>query len=200
MKKALIYLTALCCSASAAPYYLPTPAAGALTAADWQPTWRIDALYGFGARHTPDTSGFRTGLELYSNRNSGIRHQFGFCVAPQWGTGSHTYHGEPIHQSLCTIPLTFGYTLNIGLEEDVFLFLGGKAGWATGYYKENSPTRRDSGSCHGFTFSAGGGIKLQCSDRIYFHFGYDFARTYSNKKFESTIGQHIISTGFDWQF
>lgn len=200
MKKALIYLTTLCCSAGAAPYYLPSPAGGALTPYDWQPTWRLDALYAIGDHHTPDTAGFRTGLELYNNRESGIRHQFGIGTAPQWGTGHHSHHGERLHQKLCTIPLTLGYTLNLGLTDHLFLFLGGKAGWALGHYKERSTTWRESESCHGFHFSAGGGLKVQCSDRTYFHLGYDFARTYSSRNHESILGQHILSAGFEWQF
>ena len=152
MKKNLIFLTTLCCSAGAAPYYLPQPAGGALTPYDWQPTWRVDALYAIGSGHTIDTAGFRTGLELYNNGDSPIRHQFGTCVGPQWGT-EHRHH---IRRKLCTIPLTLGYTLNIGLTDNFFLFLGGKAGWALGHYKERSATHRISESCHGFTFAARG--------------------------------------------
>ena len=196
MKKTLIYLTTLCCSAGAAPYYLPQPAGGALTPYDWQPTWRMDALYAIGSGPTIDTAGFRTGLELYNNGDSPIRHQFGTCVGPQWGT-EHRHH---IRRKLCTIPLTLGYTLNIGLTDNFFLFLGGKAGWALGHYKERSATHRISESCHGFTFAAGGGLKIQCSERTYYHLGYDFARTYARERAGSTLGQHIISTGFEWRF
>lgn len=200
MKKTLIPLTALCCTASAAPYYLPTPAGGALTPYDWQPTWRLDALYASGANHTPDTAGFRTGLELYSNGEAPIRHQFGICIAPQWGSENRHEHGERLRQRLSLFPLTAGYTLNIGLADNIFLFMGGKAGWAMGHYKEEGPDWHQSSSCHGFTFNAGGGLKVQCSERLYYRLGYDFARTYTDKKHQPILGQHIISTGLEWRF
>lgn len=200
MKKILTYLTALCCTAGAAPYYLPQPPGGALTPYDWQPTWRMDMLCAIGAHHAPDTAGFRTGLELYSNATSPIRHQFGACVGPQWGNSHHICRGEHLHEHLCTIPLTLGYTLNLELMKGVFLYLGGKAGWAVGRYTRRGDTRRESGSHQGFTFAAGGGFKVQCSERTYFHVGYDFARTYSNRHHEAILGQHILSTGLEWQF
>lgn len=200
MKKIPLYLLALCTAAGAAPYYLPTPPAGGLTPADWQPNWRLQGLYAVGAKHTPDTWGFRSGLELYSNEDSAIRHEFGINAAPQWGDGHRRRHDARAHQDLFLLPITAGYTLNIGLGEDTFLFLGGKAGWAVGHYKEKSHLHRESTTCNGFTYSAGGGLKVQCSERIYAHIGYEFGRTYTNTHHDDTFGQHIISAGIDWKF
>lgn len=200
MKKALVYLSILCPSALAAPYYLTTPAGGGLTPYDWQPTQSLEGLYALGTGDTPDTAGFRYGLELYNNRADPIRHEFGINAAPQWGDGHRRRHDVRAHQDLFLLPITAGYTLNIGLGEDIFLFLGGKAGWAVGHYKEKSHLHRESCTCNGFTFSAGGGLKIQCSERIYAQLGYEFGRTYTNTRHDDIWGQHIISAGIDWRF
>ncbi len=200
MKNTLFCLCLLCGSAAAAPYYLPTPQPGALTPWDWQPTWRVDGLYAIGGSHTPDTWGFRTGLELYSNGASQIRHQFSVHAAPQWGDDHLLRYEDRVEQDLFHLPLTAGYTLNLGITDEIFLFLGGKAGWAFGHYKEHTAYYRHSTSYNGFTFAAGGGLKVQCSERLYVQAGYDFGRTYTNMHHEDTLTQHIIYAGLGWQF
>lgn len=200
MKTTLFPLLLLAGSATAAPYYLPAPQPGALTDADWQPTNRLEALYAGGASHTPDTAGFRLGQSLYSPADSSIRHEFSLQIAPQWGSGHRNRFEHRGHQNLFLAPLTGGYTLNLGLTDDVYLFLGGKAGWAFGYYKEHSDVYRESGYVNGFSFSAGGGIKIRCSERLYAQLGYEFGRTYTNTRHDDTLGQHIITAGLGWQF
>ena len=193
MKKKFILLCLLCGSASAAPYYLPTPEPGALTNEDWQPTIRLEGLYAIGASHTPDTVGFRLGQNLYSPGDSSIRHEFGIQIAPQWSTGDH-------HQDIFLAPLTGGYTLNLGITDNIDIFLGGKAGWAFGHLKDNFPIHHDSGSFNGFTFSVGGGLKIRCSERLYAQMGYEFGRTYPHTRHHGALGQHILTAGLGWQF
>ncbi len=196
MKKKLLSFCLLCGYASAAPYYLPTPAPGALTPNDWQPTLLLEGLYAVGASHTPDTAGFRLGQNLYSPDNSNIRHEFGIQIAPQWGSG----HSHSSHQDIFMAPLTGGYTLNLGIADNIYLFLGGKAGWAFGRHKEEFILYNRSGSFNGFTFSAGAGIKVQCSERLYAQVGYEYGRTYPNTQHSTPWGQHIITAGMGWQF
>ena len=98
------------------------------------------------------------------------------------------------------MPMTAGYTLNIGLGESTFLYLGGKAGWAVGHYKEHSEIEHDSHSFNGFTFSAGGGLKVQCNERLYVQIGYEFGRSYPHNRHHTIWGQNIISTGLGWRF
>lgn len=199
MKKALFLLS--CSLVHAAPYYLPTPPGGALTPYDWQPTWLLEGLYAAGAHHTPDTCGFRFNLQLYNTGEGPIRHEFGTSVAPQWGNGHHFYSAS-LHtrQDLFQLPVTAGYTLNLGLTNDIFLYMGGKAGWAFGHYKEHSRDFQISGSYNGFTFSAGGGLKIFCNERLYVKLGYEFGRTYTNTRNDDIWGQHIISAGLGWRF
>lgn len=200
MKTTLFCLCLLAGSAAAAPYYLPSPQPGALTDADWQPTNRLEGLYAIGASHTPDTAGFRLGQSLYSPADSSIRHEFSLQIAPQWGSGHRTRHEHRSHQDIFLAPLTGGYTLNLGITEDIYLCLGGKAGWAFGHYKEKSSVCKESGYVNGFTFSAGGGLKIRCSERLYAQLGYEFGRTYTNNRHDDTLGQHIITAGLGWQF
>lgn len=200
MKKALVYLSILCPSALAAPYYLTTPAGGGLTPYDWQPTQSLEGLYALGTGDTPDTAGFRYGLELYNNRADPIRHEFTLNAAPQWGNDHTTRQHQRTSQHLFHLPATLGYTINIALSEPIFLMLGGKAGWAWGRYKEKSSSHHESDTYNGFTFSAGAGIKIQCSEQFYAHIGYEFGRTYTNTWRDSIWGQHIITAGLGWQF
>lgn len=200
MKKHLL-IFALCSScASAAPYYLATPAGGALTPYDWQPTTRLEGLYAIGASDTPDTAGFRLGLHLYNNAVAAVRHEFSFGLAPQWGNGHRHRHEHRASQDLFLMPLTAGYSLNLKLLDNISLALGGKAGWAFGHYKEHSTLHHESGAFNGFTFAAGAGLHIQCSERVYVQAGYDFARTYTNTHHDDIWGQHIISAGIGWLF
>lgn len=199
MKKTPLYLLSMCAVASAAPYYLPTPPGGGLTPYDWQPDKSLEGLYAIGARHTPDTGGFRCGLQLFNTGTGSIRHEFTASVAPQWGSGHRNRYEQRARQNIFLMPATMGYTLNINLAGDLFLSLGGRAGWAWGHYKEHSPAHRESGSFSGFSFSAGAGLKYQCSERLFVQLGYEFGRTYANTRHDDTWGQHIISAGFSWR-
>lgn len=200
MRKTLIYLSILCPSTLAAPYYLPAPPGGGLTPYDWQPTGSLEALYALGSGDTPDTAGFRCGLELYNNGEDAIRHEFSLHAAPQWGNGHMTRHQHRASQHLCLVPATLGYTINIRITNPIFLMAGGKIGWAWGRYKEKSAIHHESGDCSGFTFSAGAGIKIQCSERLCTHIGYEFGRTYTNTRHDDIWGQHIITAGLEWRF
>lgn len=199
MKKALFLLS--CSLVHAAPYYLPTPPGGGLTPYDWQPTWLLEGLYAKGAHHTPDTCGFRFNLQLYNNGEDRIRHEFGTGIAPQWGN-DHRYYSEGFRtrQHVFHLPVTAGYTLNLGITDSIFLFLGGRAGWAYGHYKETAPDFHNSGNYSGFSFSAGGGLKIQCNERLYVQLGYEFGRSYPHNRHHTIWGQHIISTGLGWRF
>lgn len=200
MKKIPLYLLCMCAAASAAPYYLPTPPGGGLTPYDWQPTHTLEGMYAIGTGHTPDTGGFRCGTQLYNTGAGDIRHEFGISIAPQWGSGHRSRDDYRARQNLFLMPASLGYTLNINLVDSLFLTLGGRGGWAWGHYRERSDVHRESGSFNGFSFSAGGGLKLRCSERLYVQAGYEFGRTYSNTRHDDTWGQHIISAGFNWRF
>lgn len=200
MKNLLIYLSLLSGAACAAPYYLPTPPSGGLTPYDWQPTHRLEGLYSIGSGHTPDTAGFRLGMHLYNTGAESIRHEFGMSAAPQWGDGHTHRHDWRTQQDIFMVPLTAGYTLNLELAENTFLYLGGKAGWAWGHYKERSAVHHEKGSFNGFTFSAGAGLKYECSDRLYLQAGYEYGRTYSDTHHNDIWSQHIISAGLGWRF
>ena len=179
-------------SATAAPYYLPSPAGGALTPYDWQPVYSLEGLYNFSDRDAaPDTYGARLSFNLYNTGEGSVRHQF--SINAGYEIGDHDVNipfndeATRIGIDLTRIPLTMGYDINLGITDNVFIDLGAKAGYAWGNVESKV---KESGSFEGhsvkdtlggFTFSLGAGIKVQCSEAIYVKLGYEFSRTFYGK-------------------
>ncbi len=182
-------LAVLAGTASAAPYYLPSPQYGALTPYDMQPVYAIDATYAVGDNDMIDTYGVRGSFNLYNDAEGTFRHQFNVGVGYEYG--SDKVHN--IDTDVYLIPITAGYDINIGLTDDIFLTIGGKAGYSMGEIETDGV----SDNINGFTFRVGGGLKIQCSDAVYVRAGYEFGRTFTDP---SNIGQHIISIGVGCQF
>ena len=195
MKKVLSLVTllaALAGAASAAPYYLPSPAGGALTPYDWQPVYSVEAAYNFAEGDVaPDTYGARLNFSLYNNAASSVRHQFGITLGYEQGDHdvSVPYNDtdSKLNVELKRIPLTLGYDINLGITDSVFIDLGAKAGYAWGSIDstitedgnyEGASVKENLG---GFTFSLGAGVKVQCSDSVYVKLGYEFSRTFFGK-------------------
>lgn len=198
MKKVLSLVTmlaALAGSASAAPYVLPSPQPGALTAYDVQPVYAVDALYALGD-DVPDTWGVRGSLNLYSDAESSFRHQFSLNVA--YMSGDETIDGVKGEMEL--IPVTLGYDMNIEITDNVMFTLGGKAGYAFGEGEAKDEEEAWKADLDGFTFSVGAGIKIQCSDSIYVRAGYEYAKTCTDCNDVDDVKQHIISVGVGCQF
>ncbi len=217
-------LGALAGTASAAPYVLPSPQYGALTPYDWQPVYALEGLYSFAQhKHMPDTCGLRGSFNLYNRAEGSFRHQFDINVAAAWGNDdvpltrympklATELLNHRADLDLFLLPCTLGYNLNIELLDELQLYLGGKAGyaWSHGKLKASGTTRdgqhssfSHSHSDGGFTFSVGGGLKLQCSDVIYVNAGYEFGRSYLNYHLEggkSTYGTHTIFLGVGRRF
>ncbi|MBQ2813637.1 MAG: outer membrane beta-barrel protein [Akkermansia sp.] len=186
-------LAVLAGTASAAPYYLPTPQSGALTSYDMQPVYAIDALYSIGDDDMVDTYGVRGSFNLYNDAEGTFRHQFNISVGYEMGDETISAYDVEVWQ----VPVMGGYDLNIELIDDVFLTVGGKAGYTFGEFEID---KVDSNGFNGFTFRVGGGIKIQCSESTYVRAGYEFGRSYIHEEGESTFGQHIISLGVGCQF
>ncbi len=217
-------LGALVGTATAAPYVLPSPQPGALTPYDWQPVYTIEGLYSFAAdENRTDTCGLRGSFNLYNTGTGTFRHQFNINVAAAWGNDRvNLSHLLPLPATplaerhtrlgLFLMPVTMGYNLNIELLEDVMLYLGAKAGyaWSHGKLKVTELSAEGqrfyhshSRSAGGFTYSVGGGLKVQCSERLYVHVGYEYGRSYLNYELEGrdlTYGTHTISLGIGRQF
>ncbi len=227
MNRSLPVLTlfgALVGTATAAPYVLPSPQPGALTPYDWQPVYAIEGLYSFADKGSmPDSWGVRGSFNLYDSGIGTFRHQFDINVAATWGNesvhlGDYTPLTAYLHPEqrtrfdLFLLPVTAGYNLNIELLDNIMLYLGAKAGyaWSHGKLKVTGKTAdgndfsfahsRDAG---GFTFSVGGGLKVQCSERLYAHAGYEFGRSYLDYNFggkDINYGTHTIFLGIGTQF
>lgn len=180
---------ALAGTASAAPYYLPSPQPGALTPYDMQPVYAIDAIYAVGDNDMVDTWGVRGSFNLYNDAEGTFRHQFNVGVG--YETGDEKVDG--IDTDVYLVPITAGYDLNIELGADIFLNIGGKVGYTMGEVEIDN----ESDDIDGFTFRVGAGFKVQCSEAVYVRAGYEFGRTFTDP---GNFGQHIISVGVGCQF
>ncbi len=210
MKKCLSILTmlgALSGVASAAPYILPSPQPGALTPYDAQPVYAIEGLYSFADDNDdPDTWGVRGSFNLYSSAENTVRHQFNINLGYETGDDSDTVDGISTEVEMYKIPITAGYDINLALTDSVLLYVGGKAGYAFGDVDVTIDNESYGESTGGFTFSVGGGLKIQCSDSVYVKAGYEFSRTYfgdaniGGEPVNLIIGQHVISLGIGCQF
>ncbi len=198
-------LAALAGIASADPYVLPGSQPNALTAYDCQPACGIEALYSIAQdEEMPDSYGVRGSFNLYDSGSERFRHQFNINLAVLWGSDDITYPGgykEDV--DIVLAPLTMGYNLNIGISDETFLYLGAKAGYAWARTEYSAEDFKDGVDGNGFTYSVGGGIKLQCSDSTYVHIGYEFGRTYLdyNDGYDDDIyGAHTITIGISTTF
>ena len=186
-------------AASAAPYYVSTPAGGELTVYDWQPVYSVDALYNFTDKDPlPDTYGARLNFSLYSDSVSTVRHEFSCHIGYEQGTDKNVLLDEVVgirgRIETRRIPATFGYDANIRLTDHVLLDLGGQLGYAWGIVKTSD---LGSDSTGGFTFALDAGIKVQFSEAIYMKLGYEYARTFYQKCYDEHLnfGQHSIVFG-----
>ena len=210
MKKCLSIITllgALAGTASAAPYVLPSPQPGALTPYDMQPVYAIEGLYAIGDDgDDPDTWGVRGSFNLYSSADSTVRHQFNINVGYETGDESERVHDIYTEVDMYKIPVTLGYDLNLALTDSFMIYLGGKAGYAFGDIDLTVEDQTWGDNAGGFTFSVGGGLKIQCSDSVYVKAGYEFTRTYfgdcnfGGATQNVITGQHVISVGLGCQF
>ncbi len=198
-------LAALAGTASAAPYVMPPNQYGALTPYDIQPAFGIEALYSIAQEdNTPDSYGVRGSFNMYDSGEGTFRHQFNLNVAALWGSDDIVYEdGFKEDVDLFLVPVTMGYNLNIALSDNVFLYLGAKAGYAWARTEYSSEEFSDGTDGNGFTYSVGGGLKIQCSSTTYVHVGYEFGRSYLdyNDGYEDDVyGAHTISLGISTTF
>lgn len=205
MKKVLSIvatLAALAGTASAAPYVLPSPQTGALTPYDMQPHYALDAIYSIADdSEFVNMYGVRGSFNLYTSGADLVRHQFNINVAGMMGNETKHIDGSSVKVDAYTLPITAGYDLNVAVCDEVLLFLGGKAGYSFVDIKEKCYGETYKTNKGGFTFSVGGGLKVQCSEAVMLKLGYEFGRTYvdaSGDKFN--FGQHSIIAGVSVQF
>lgn len=183
--------------ASAAPYVTPFNVPGATTPYDMQPVYCVEGLYGFaGDSDDPDTWGGRLSFNLYSDGRDTVRQQFTLGVAAMWGDKSYRDEYGKFDVDMTMVPITAGYYLNIELTDNVLMYLGGRAGYAFC----DVDFEGESADGDGFTFSAGAGLKFQCSDDVYVNVGYEFGKTYMKGDMDYNYAQHIISVGVGFRF
>lgn len=197
---------ALSGAAGAAPYVLPSYQPGALTPADIQPVYSLECLYGISSESSePDSWGPRLSLNLYSNADDTVRHQFNLNIAGMWGSETYRGAGWSDKVDVFMMPVTAGYNVNLELGRNVFLYLGAKAGYAwadiESRYKDAEGSHTAKDTTGGFTYSFGSGLKYIIADTSYLHVGYEYASTsYDYAGDDDYHRQHVISVGIGCQF
>lgn len=221
MKKVLslvITLGALAGTASAAPYYMSSPAPSALTPYDWQPVYSLEGVYNFVNKDIlPDTYGIRANFSLYSSGESSVRHQFGITLGYEQGAHTTDFSCYPalgvsdtfkVRREMYRIPLMLGYDVNLGITDHVFIDIGAKGGYAWGSVEDSV---KEIGSLYGYnskadvnglTYALGVGVKVQFSEAIYTKIGYEFSRTFFDNADQGHLnyGQHSIVISAGCQF
>lgn len=205
MKKVLslvAILAALAGTASAAPYYLPQPAGGALTPYDIQPVYSLEGVYNF-VQDAPDTYGARLNLSLYSSDEGTVRHQFTISAGYEYGRDTYSMGIYDYKADMERIPVTVGYDINIALTDYLLLDLGAKIGYAEGVAEisysapEEIAGERVTEHMGGFTYGLGAGIKVQFSESVHVKLGYEFGRTFFKHYGDRSlnINQHSLVVG-----
>lgn len=205
MKKVLslvAILAALAGTASAAPYYLPQPAGGALTPYDIQPVYSIEGIYNF-VQDGPDTYGARLNFSLYSSNEGTVRHQVTLSAGYETGRETRTEDIFSYKVDLERMPITLGYDVNIALTDNILIDLGVKMGYAEGVAEVtyNSPEEyagmSDTEHMGGFTYGLTAGIKVELSESVHLKLAYEFGRTFFRHYGDRSINlnQHGIVFG-----
>ena len=205
MKKTLIALLALAGIAAAGTEETITLQPAPQTACTWQPEFSLEYLYGHAdCSDEMDTQGIRASIGTTLNTNSAFSHTFSLNLGYDWGDKADIVTGDSANLEENKTTITLGYDLNYALTDKVTLYVGAKAGYATGELELSRPARNFAAKedLEGFTYSVGGGVKYQITESINVKAGYEFGRYFmGHHEGESIIfNQHIISVGVGYQF
>ncbi len=193
-------LAALAGTASAAPYVLPSSQAGNLTMNDWQPVYAIEGIAAMSAEDDgTDMWGPRFSLGIYSASEGDFSHEFNLSVAALFGSTDVTdiVLGEESMDSQL-IPVTVGYDLYINVVGDLYLDLGANVGYSFGSATIDKWNVDETANAA--TFSVGAGLLFKPSEDIYVKLGYEYGRTYFDRKEGGILSQHMITLGIGCQF
>lgn len=209
MKKTLIALLALAGIAAAGTNEEVITMPEAKTACTWQPEFSLEYLYGHAdCSDEMDTQGIRASIGTTLNTNSAFSHTFSLNLGYDWGDKADIVTGDSANLEENKTTITLGYDLNYALTDKVTLYVGAKAGYATGELELSIPARNVAAKedLEGFTYSVGGGVKYQITENVHLKAGYEFNRSH----FGRIIGPdnqgnylpclHVFSVGVGYQF
>ena len=209
MKKTLIALLALTGIAAAGTNEEVITMPEAKTACTFQPEFGIEYLYGHAdCSDEMDTQGIRASIGTTLNTNSAFSHTFSLNLGYDWGDKADIVNGNSANLEENKTTITLGYDLNYALTDKVTLYVGAKAGYATGELELSRPARNFAvkEDLEGFTYSVGGGVKYQITENVHLKAGYEFNRSYfghigPNKQEENYLPcLHVFSVGVGYQF
>ena len=208
MKKTLIALLALAGIAAAGTEETITLQPAPQTACTLQPEFSIEYLYGHAdCSDEMDTQGIRASIGTTLNTNSAFSHTFSLNLGYDWGDKADIVNGNSANLEENKTTITLGYDLNYALTDKVTLYVGAKAGYATGELELSRPARNFAvkEDLEGFTYSVGGGVKYQITENVHLKVGYEFNRSYfghigPNNQENYLPCSHVFSVGVGYKF
>ena len=208
MKKTLIALLALAGIAAAGTEETITLQPAPQTACTWQPEFSLEYLYGHAdCSDEMDTQGIRASIGTTLNTNSAFSHTFSLNLGYDWGDKADIVNGNSANLEENKTTITLGYDLNYALTDKVTLYVGAKAGYATGELELSRPARNFAVNedLEGFTYSVGGGVKYQITENVHLKAGYEFNRSYfghigPNNQENYLPCLHVFSVGVGYKF
>ena len=208
MKKTLIALLALAGIAAAGTEETITLQPAPQTACTLKPEFGIEYLYGHSdCSDEMDTQGIRASIGTTLNTNSAFSHTFSLNLGYDWGDKADIVKGNSANLEENKTTITLGYDLNYALTDKVTLYVGAKAGYATGEIEFSRPARNFAvkDDLEGFTYSVGGGVKYQITENVHLKAGYEFNRSYlghfgPNKEENYIPCLHVFSVGVGYKF
>ena len=208
MKKTLIALLALAGVAVAGTNEEVITLQPAQTACTWQPEFSLEYLYGHAdCSDEMDTQGIRASIGTTLNTNSAFSHTFSLNLGYDWGDKADIVNGDSANLEENKTTITLGYDLNYALTDKVTLYVGAKAGYATGELELSRPARNFAVTedLEGFTYSVGGGVKYQITENVHLKAGYEFNRSYfghigPNNQENYLPCLHVFSVGVGYKF
>ncbi len=159
----------------------------------------IKGMYAFSTEEiAPDLGGGL--LDLHVNIESGsVFHELSLNSGVLYGSENYLALFEDgsirdLKFSQTSVPLMFGYTLNVPMSEVATFYLGGKIGATFSSGKVSIGNDSITVNATDFTFSALIGFKFAVSEKVDFVIGYEMY------KFEDIRPYHAITAGFSWMF
>lgn len=206
MKKTLIALLALAGIAAAGTEETITLQPTPQTACTWQPEFSLEYLYGHAdCSDEMDTQGIRASIGTTLNTNSAFSHTFSLNLGYDWGDKADIVNGNSANLEENKTTITLGYDLNYALTDKVTLYVGAKAGYATGELELTARNFAVKEDLEGFTYSVGGGVKYQITENVHLKAGYEFNRSYlghigPNQEENYLPCLHVFSVGVGYKF
>lgn len=190
MKSAIIALTALVAGSFVSQAYDSQRYDSTFAA-------ELSGVYGWaGKSHQPNIGGGLLSLSNYIDTDM-VYHQISLTAGSLTGSRTIHFNDESLKSKLTTVPLMFGYTMNLPVSDSVIFYVGGKIGVSfddADVYQTNGERINHSG-CD-FAWSVNSGFKISLSEKTDLKIGYEYF-TFDPKK---SLPYHTVQIGVSFNF